>query len=326
MRRWLTIFVSIAWPAAGCSLLTDLSGLEGPAAGVDAAPEARAPEDAPSDETAPPIDAGRCDPSKPFGTPVPLATLNLPTENDRAARLMPDERTIYFSSDRSNTLLIYRATRANIDDQFGPPVLVDELATAAVALRAAAPSADGLELILEARVADGGSGRSNLARATRTTPAGRFGLAVNIPGLAAVADEIDPNHAAGDLELWFAAPGANGYDIFVSSRTSLAAAFGAPTLVPGDVNASATPETDPVPSADGTELFFQTNREGASRIWVAHRASRNEPFGAPTHVRELDGTGTNSVPNWLSPDRCVLYLTSSDPSNIAKLYVATRGR
>jgi Tol biopolymer transport system component len=312
-------------------LLTDLSGFSGPAladGGRDSAVEGQGPGDAASEtETAPPIDAGRCDPSKAFGAPVALEALNLPTENDRAARLTPDELTIYFSSDRSNELRVYRATRAKVDDAFGPPVLLSELATAPIAFRAAVPSTDGLELIVETRVTDGGSGRSDLARATRASQADSFGPLANIAGLSGTADDTDPNLTAGDLELWLSmSPGASAYDIFVASRASRTEPFGPPVKLPGEVNGATTPESDPVPSADGTELFFQTNREGGPRIWVAHRASRSESFGAPTHVTELDGPGTNDVPNWLSPDRCTLYMTSIDASNIAKLYVAKRGR
>ena len=316
------------WPAAvaGCSLLTDLSGFSEVVASGDAGGDSAT--DALTKEAAadapPPSDAGRCDPTKPFGAPVALAALNLPAENDRAAQLTPDELTIYFSSDRSNERRIYRATRARVEDPFGPPALLDELTTPSYDFLTAAPSADGLELIVEVRGLDGGTGRSDLRRLTRASTAVLFGSSTDISSVNTGEDETDPHLGAAGLELWFARRVAGKFDIFVSSRSTLAAAFGSPSPLAGVINAPSASETDPVPSADRTELFFQTDRDGTARVWVAHRSSVTEPFGTPVHVTELDGPGTNDVPNWLSPDRCVLYLTSYRENAIADLYVATR--
>jgi len=314
------------WIAAGCSLFTDLSGFAGDA--VDAGDASKGGEDSGRDalvsEEAAPTN-GRCDPTKAFGPPAPLAALNLPDENDRAARLTPDELTIYFSSDRSNERRIYRATRARIEDPFGPPALLDELTTPSISFIAATPSADNLELIVEERAVDGGGGGSDLRRVTRATTSAPFGNATDL-GVNTAQDETDPQLGAGGLELWFARPATGGYDLFVASRPALAAPFGPPSSLAGVVNRPSVSDTDPVPSADGTELFFQSDRDGPSRIWVAHRRSTSEPFGAPVHVSELDGTGTNDVPNWLSTDRCVLYMASVRGSGIADLYVATRPR
>ena len=316
------------WLAAGCSLFTDLSGLAGdlqpPGAGLEGGADSGRDVVTP-EEAAPTRDAGRCDPTKAFGAPAPLAELDLPGENDRAARLTPDELTIYFSSDRSNIRRIYRATRARTDDAFGPPALLDELTTPSVSFTAAAPSADGLELIIEQRAVDAGGG-ADLHRLTRATMAAPFGNATDIGSVNTAQDETDPHLGAGDLELWFARPAIGGFDIFLASRPALAAPFGPASSLAGVINRPSVSETDPVPSADGTELFFQSDRDGPSRIFVAHRTSPSEPFGAPAHVKELDGTGTNDVPNWLSTDRCVLYMTSTPGSGISDLYVATRPR
>ncbi|CAN5924086.1 hypothetical protein BH11MYX4_BH11MYX4_37850 [soil metagenome] len=324
MRRRLLLLLVVLLEV-GCSLLTDLSGYSGAhedgGGGADSAGR-----DAPgADEDAPRGDAGRCDPTKPFGAPLPLAALNLPCDSDRAARLTPDERTVYFSSDRSNARRIYRSTRAGAAEPFGPPVLLDELATPSTAYIAAAPSADGLELIVEERDTAADTA-GDLRRYTRAAATGRFGNATEIGSVKTNLDETDPNLGAGGLELWFARPAGARYDIFVASRTSLAAPFGPPSALVGDVSRSSAEDTDPVPSADGTELFFQSDRDGPARVFVAHRSSAAEPFGAPVHVAELDGSGTNDVPNWLSTDRCVLYLTSTPASGPSDLYVATRPR
>ena len=311
-------------------MLTDVSGLSRGARedGGEPVTDALASREAETDAPPQPGDAGRCDPTKAFGAPVALASLNLPAENDRAARLTPDELTIYFSSDRTNQRRIYRAIRARVDDAFGPPVLLDELTTPSFDFLAAEPSADGLELIIEVRGLDGGTGGADLRRVTRATTTARFGNAVDISSVNTGENETDPHLGAAGLELWFARFVSGGEDIFVSSRTTLAADLGPPSLLAGAVNSPSAADTDPVPSADRTELFFQSDRGGTPRIWVAHRSSATEPFGAPVHVKELDGPGTNDVPNWLSTDRCVLYMTSyrGSGNGIADLYVATRPR
>jgi hypothetical protein len=322
------------WPvaAAGCSLLTDLSGLSGRARADGGDSDFHADSGSASDALlsgeadAAPQDAGRCDRTKAFGVPVPLGTLNLPDENDRAARLTPDELTIYFSSARSSSHRIYRATRARVDDAFGAPALLDELTTPSYDFLAASPRADGLELIIEARGLDGGTGGTDLLRLTRATTGAPFANAVDIGSVNTGVNETDPHLGGAGLELWFARTATDGIDLFVASRATLTADFGSPSQLAGPVNSSSGADTDPVPSADGTELFFQSDRLGSARIWVARRGSPTEAFGAPVHVTELDGPGLSDVPNWLSPDGCVLYMTSYSGSGLADLVVATRPR
>jgi hypothetical protein len=330
VRRRLTLIL-VTWPAlaAGCSLLTDLSGLangtrDGGGAAADG-PLVDSGDAAAPNEAAPNEAGARCDLNKPFGAPVPLAPLNLPTENERSARLTPDELTIYFASDRTNLYRIYRATRAKPDDAFGAPVQLDELASSAVNYRTAAPTPDDRSLIIEQRMVDGGGGRGDLVIVTRATSTGPFGAPTNIGGLNTFEDETDPQVTAAGLELWFArSAGTSSYDIFMSSRSELTEPFANPSRLSGSLNQPASSETDAVPSADGLELFLQTSREGKMRIYVARRDSKADPFGAPVHVPELDGLGANDVPTWLSPDRCVLYLTSFSPAAVADIYVAKR--
>jgi len=333
MRRRLTLLVAAAWiaAAAGCSLLTDLSGLSSGVADGGGVGKGDAGADAPRSEDGapPPSDAGpvlgRCDPTKPFGAPVPLTTLNLPGDDDRAARLTPDELTIYFASDRTGERRIYRATRATVDAPFGAPTMLDELTTpGGIDFLTATPSADGLELFVEQRPSAGG-GASDLRRLTRAAPAGPFGSGADLDSVNTSANETDPNLGGGDLELWLARTGATA-DIFIAKRATLASAFGPANPLAGSVNTTSSHESDPVPSADGLELFFQSDRGGPARIWVARRSVASEPLGTPVHVAELDGRGVNDVPNWLSSDRCVLYMTSYDQNALADLFVATRPR
>ena len=57
-------------------------------------------------------------------------------------------------------------------------------------------------------------------------------------------------------------------------------------------------------------------------IWLARRASVDQPFSGAAPVSELNSSAADT-PNWISPDNCRLYMSSGrdDPS---VLYVATR--
>lgn len=337
----LAAAVGVGVVGTGCALLTDLDNLSTKSNGKSNANSSNAPGDASSSnpdggrndngeggQTISP--SGRCDLAKPFGAPVPLDALNKSGDNDRAARLTPDELTVYFSSDRSNAARIYRATRPRLEESFGAPALVDELQSALPgAFSAALPSANGLELLVEHRVTETGGARPpDLYLFTRGAPSGPFANPSPITALNTGGTETDPNFAANDLELYLArSTNDTGIDLFVARRESASpgTAFGPTSPLAGNINTNAN-ETDPVVSADGLELFFQSDRSGPARVWVSRRSSVSEPFPEPVHVTELDGSGDNDVPNWLSADRCVLYMTSYRQGNLAHLYVATRPR
>jgi hypothetical protein len=100
-RRWLVVGLV----ASGCGSVASMQ--------VDALPS-------PDSETS------RCNPTAPFGAPVPLTNLNSPG-NDAGAWLTADELTLYFASDRSGgvgSFDIYVATRTSIDAVFSSPNLV----------------------------------------------------------------------------------------------------------------------------------------------------------------------------------------------------------
>jgi hypothetical protein len=85
-------------------------------------------------------------------------------------------------------------------------------------------------------------------------------------------------------------------------------AWGAPVnleSIPGTSTELNTPWTDgcPIQSPDGLSLYMASNRDGFQGttrnldIWVAHRADRNAPWGAPQNL----GPGVNSTANDFCP-------------------------
>jgi len=97
--------------------------------------------------------------------------------------------------------------------------------------------------------------------------------------------------------------------------------------VPMDVVDAAAQASVPVVSPDELTLFFTSDWKGDGvvgdkDIWMTSRRSREEAFGPPTKVEELN-TIDDDVPNWISPDGCRLYLHRVNARR-SWLYVASR--
>jgi Tol biopolymer transport system component len=77
-------------------------------------------------------------------------------------------------------------------------------------------------------------------------------------------------------------------------------------------------EDDPTFTADGLELYFNSDRSGTSGLWRATRASTLDPWGSVEAVDELNaaGGGSNCV---VAPDGLTMWLSRS-----ATIYVTTR--
>lgn len=102
--------------------------------------------------------------------------------------------------------------------------------------------------------------------------------------------------------------------------------FGTPAAV-FDVNSDSNDVAGPI-SASGLEFFFASDRpggKGAYDIWVATRTRRDEPFGDPRPVEELNTTSFE-FPWSLSVDGSTLYFDSDrgGGAGLEDIYMATR--
>jgi hypothetical protein len=80
------------------------------------------------------------------------------------------------------------------------------------------------------------------------------------------------------------------------------------------VNSPAYGDFAPVPSANGLELFFASDRpggQGNADIWVVSRGSPLDAWGEPRNITELN-TESKELPTWLSPDGRTLYYQRGD--------------
>lgn len=82
-------------------------------------------------------------------------------------------------------------------------------------------------------------------------------------------------------------------------------------------------DDDPTATADGLELFFNSNRDGPDKIWRATRSAPSEDWGAPSPV---DVLGTQITNPTVSPDGLTIWFqTYRDGLGYAETWVASRG-
>ena len=320
--------------AGGCGLISGADDLRtGP--GVDEpldasldSPSADGHVDEPLDASAaldatPAVDTGadaapppRCDIAKPFGAPELVGGLKATPGNDIGFTLSPDETTIYFSSDRpggAGGYDLYSATRADADQPFSAIAAFTALNTTADE-RHPSVTADGLALVFRTSAA-GGAGDLLIAR--RTSTAASFDAPLPLAAVNSSNDESDPFVTpSGDALYLLSNRGPTG--IYVSARVGQG--FGAPLPLPLLAGRS-----DPTLSDDELTMFIGSGATGpAQDIAVVTRSAKNAPFGAATTVAVLNSASADQ-PDWLSPDGCRLYL-SSTRSGTYGIYVAIRPR
>ena len=249
-----------------------------------------------------------CDPAAPFGPAARIAELS-GGSRDRALRLMPDERTGYFASDRAGdgAESIYMVGRADLGLAFG----IESEPVLAIASEPAL-AGDGTFVLFE--------------RGADIWIAAREGLELAAIGVASElstgALDAEPYVQPTGDDVYFASDrDGNGGDLYHALRV------GSSFVVPARIAelATAFDEGAPVVSVDGRQLLFRSDRPaalGGANIYVAERATTEDAWGPPALVVGASSDG-NDEPSWLSIDGCRLYLTS-DRDGSADVYVATR--
>lgn len=104
--------------------------------------------------------------------------------------------------------------------------------------------------------------------------------------------------------------------------------WSAPVNLGSGVN-TALPQLEPCISKDGLSLFFQClncpGGFGGFDIWVAERASLDDPWGVPVNLGPTINTEFNDFPSAVSTDGHRLYMNSDRPGlGGGDLYVARR--
>jgi hypothetical protein len=320
--RFMAVLVCVMGAAlCACSIAVSFTGLTGgssdagatEAGGTDAPfnDGAATSPDAGADADAAPIPM--CDPTKPFGTPTLVAGLD--TSSDKQwGRLSTDELEIFYQAGGSTGAQVFLATRMSRLDGFGAPSLVS-INDPGTTNYDPMLSPDNVTLVFSSG-RNGGPGGRDLQRATRTARTADFGPVTAITAVNTGGDESQPYLTLNNAALWLGVD----EDIFVAQASGNS--FTAPVAV-AELNTSSDEEF-PVPSADGSYLYFASNRAPATAadVWLARRPSSGAPFGTPVQVSELNSTA-DDTPTWLSLDGCRIYITSARAGGRA-IYVAGR--
>lgn len=268
----------------------------------DAAGAVDAPADAPA-------------PTGPFGTPVAVTSLNAGGDADDPT-LPADQLEIIFNSARTGSVGgndLWTAKRASTADAWSTPTDISELNTAG---DDATPeiTRDGLTLYW---VANGAAGMKDIWMATRPDRGSPWANKTRIVELASAADESGPTLTPDGLLFIFSTNPTATDDLYASTRATTAAAWSTPAVING-LNMAGVDDGEPFINGTGTFILWSSARTGGGDIYMARRADRTQPWGAPMAVGELNTAAMEGDP-WLSPDEHVIYFSRSNA-----IYTASR--
>jgi hypothetical protein len=221
-------------------------------------------------------------PHQDFGSAQPLPPpINSPFD-DSGPCMSADGLTLYFASDRpggSGDFDLYVSTRKTTEDPWGEPVNLGPTVNSRYYDNHPCIAADGLTLYFDSRRpgVPGQSGLTDLYLTRRATLNDPWGtpepLAVNTPG-----HEYSPNVSRDDLTLYYDSP-YEGRDLWVTKRSSPQDPWQKGVRLGPPFNTSDI-DTDPSLSADGSLLYFVSDRPGGFGgfdIWVVDTKVQQNP-------------------------------------------------
>jgi len=229
---------------------------------------------------------------------------------------------------------------AHADFVFGEPVNLGPAINTPAIDYSARISLDGLSLFFWRQTSPDSLPEPWLAtRATKEDPwgtpvsLGRWGDA----GAVYSSIPIVPNLTSMDgLEIYFndldsLRPGYGNLDLWMMRRERMSADWGPPINLGPLVN-SAADEMCPAISSDGLEVYFSEYTVarpggcGESDIWVAKRATKNDPWGEPVNLGPTVNSASYDTRPSLSPDGLLLFFDSQRPGGYGQgdLYVTRR--
>lgn len=297
-----------------------------------------------------------------FGAPLAIAELNTPTEDERGLRFTPDELVAVFSRQHATDAKgyppfdIYRASRTTRSMPLKTPeVFPAQFDINQLTYIQLYPNLAGSWLLVESLCRnpqlqnqsplciyippDGGTTQTGFINDGIQPGIGPFGVGgfafgdgfVTWSGNAyyfAGLTSDDGGLSGGYNPLNDSGTPPTGQAIFVARPTHLDDPTSCYGCVPNSVTrltAEATLLLDnPVTTADELTMYASatTSSDPTSHVYVATRASTNDPFIGFTPVHELDSS-EGEYPSWISPDRCRLYL-SRRVGGQWDVYVASR--
>jgi len=174
-------------------------------------------------------------------------------------------------------------------------------------------STDGLSLYFDSD-RFGGYGDKDLWVTTRPTTEDPWGEPVNLGSTVNSADaDVAPSISADGLSLLFISRRPSGFgerDIWITTRPTIDDPWGEPVNLGPPINTSYR-ETGPCISADGLELYFNSDRPGGSGgadLFVATRLTIEDNWDTPVNLGPTINTSSNdNGPNISSDGLCLIF-------------------
>jgi len=279
-----------------------------------------------------------------WSTPVNLGPVINSSSNDQHPALSKDGLSLYFTSNRPGghgADDLWVSQRASVDDPWGPPQNLGPTINTAAVEFSPAFSRDGHWLFFHSD-RPGGFGGVDIWASYREHVQDDFDWQAPInlgPGVNSPFDDAGPTFFQDDdtgiVTLYFTSlnrPGGLGdWDIY-SSVLGPDGTFGPASLVvelsvAGDANTGR--DTRTAIRHDGLEMIFTSNRPGGAGsgdLWVATRASTQDPWSMPVNVGPpINTTAFEGAPA-LSSDGETLLFYSNRPGGFGAndLYMSTR--
>lgn len=251
--------------------------------------------------------ARACDLDAPFLEPKPVAELNTAAP-EGGARLSPDQLTVYFHRRESTLFELFVATRASVDDPFGPAVPIRELAGTGDAFSPSV-TADGLTIYFD---------RNNkIWQATRSSPSSPFGQPTMLDFDVVWDDYLQrsPYVTSNAILFMDVSPNAAGSDHVARALRVADGSFTSGRWLDEDFRGGGpglSGARAPIESDDGLRMFFHGDPFGPGGIMTSTRSALGGPLQGVAPVDELNTTAGWEEPTWLSPDGCVLYFVRDD--------------
>ncbi|HUU20031.1 MAG TPA: M56 family metallopeptidase [Sedimentisphaerales bacterium] len=205
----------------------------------------------------------------PWGEPVNLGPMVNSSSNDATPGISADGLSLFFESDRSGgygSFDLWVTRRATKTDPSGTPVNLGPTVNSSAWDGGPTISADGLALYFWSK-RSGGYGSNDIWVTMRETIHEDWGTPVNLgPTVNTSAYEEPGSISADGLLLFFESdrPGGQGnHDLWLTTRDTTNDPWGEPVNLGPGVNSSAG-EGNPSISADGSTLYFGSNRSGGS--------------------------------------------------------------
>ncbi len=216
------------------------------------------------------------------------------------------------------TAIMLGGGSAKADFTFGEPTNLGPTVNSSVRDFTPSVSADSLSLYFSSN-RPGGYGNLDIWATTRATTSDPWEEPMNMgPTINTPSNGEHPSISLDGLTLFFSSNRPGGYgsrDLWVTTRSATSEPWSEPVNLGPTVNRSSD-DVGPSISADGLELFFQSNRSGGQGnqdTWVTTRTATSDPWAEPVNLGpDLNSPTVDGQPD-ISADGLTLFFRSRKP-------------